>query len=546
MTGQLHTKRLLAGALAATLAVLAAGAVQARDLAVIISNRLPGNVGGRDYSLDVSALRGALNDAGFDQVVLNNASARDMQERFVEIRRDLQTASRLVVVVAGRVATDGTNSWVLGTQVRNANSFNVGSFGLPLTALYPYFAELPGASILAVVAPSTGRIGSGLEPGFLPGDLPQGLTVLSGDARSVSSLLVQDVLRSGVALGAAVDQSDGDVVGYGFLPKQTAFLALEEEDLTEADLAAWDQAQRANTEEAYAAYLQRYPEGLRARDALNRLNDLRQTPQARAEAGEAALRLDRDTKREIQRNLSILGFDPRGVDGIFGRGTRRAIGDWQREAGFDATGFMTGNQIELLRRTGAQRQAALEEQARRRQEEADREDTAFWRDTGRGSSESGMREYLSRYPDGLFSDLAGTRLTEIEAQRRGTAARAEREDWERALRQDNVAGYQAYLRAYPQGTFAVEAQSRLGELRTEGQRGDEIAKARADEARVLANPVTRLLVERRLQQLGLKPGKADGKFDQATRKAVRRYQKARELPVTGFVTQATLVRLLSG
>ena len=86
----------------------------------------------------------------------------------------------------------------------------------------------------------------------------------------------------------------------------------------------------------------------------------------------------------------------------------------------------------------------------------------------------------------------------------------------------------------------------MRELRDQDNRGAEIEQARANEARVLANPITRLLVERRLQQLGLKPGNADGKFDEATRKAIRRYQRARELPVTGFVTQQTLVRLLSG
>lgn len=535
-------KSLLLGVLAIGVSVLSAGSALARDLAVIVANQ----EGQRRGTLNVSEMRQALREAGFDLVVIQNATAEEMQTRLIERRRDLETASRLVVVVAGRVATDGHHSWLLGRDIPNANSFNVGARALPVSAFYPYFAEVPGAALLAVVSPSTGRIGSGLEPGFLPGELPQGLTVLSGAGPAMGQVLGNDILRSGLSTGAAIEASEGEVVGFGYLPKQISFLPREETNRSDEDRAEWDVAQAADTEDGYERYLSRFPDGDFAPEARARLQDMRQSPTARAEAAEAALRLDRDTKREIQRNLSILGYDPRGIDGIFGRGTRRAIATWQQDQNLEQTGFMTGDQVAKLRRDGAARQAQLEEDARRRQEEADQRDTAFWRETGRGETEQGLREYLTRYPDGLFSELARGRLDAIEAERRETAAAAESRDWEATREVDTVEAYQRYLQRYPNGVFASEADARMRELREEDNRGDEIEQARADEARVLANPITRLLVERRLQQLGLKPGKADGKFDEATRKAIRRYQRARELPVTGFVSQQTLVRLLSG
>ncbi len=83
-------------------------------------------------------------------------------------------------------------------------------------------------------------------------------------------------------------------------------------------------------------------------------------------------------------------------------------------------------------------------------------------------------------------------------------------------------------------------------LRGDSQQEAQLEAARAEEARVAANPITRLLVERRLQQLGLEPGAVDGRFDDDTRKAIRNYQRARDLPATGFVSQATLVRMLAG
>ena len=49
----------------------------------------------------------------------------------------------------------------------------------------------------------------------------------------------------------------------------------------------------------------------------------------------------------------------------------------------------------------------------------------------------------------------------------------------------------------------------------------------------------------RLEALGLKPGAVDGQFDDRTRRAIRRYQDARQLQVTGYLDQATVVRLLA-
>ena len=53
------------------------------------------------------------------------------------------------------------------------------------------------------------------------------------------------------------------------------------------------------------------------------------------------------------------------------------------------------------------------------------------------------------------------------------------------------------------------------------------------------------MIERQLRALGLEPGAVDGRFDRDTRRALRRFQRANELPVTGFVTRSTIVRLLA-
>ena len=73
---------------------------------------------------------------------------------------------------------------------------------------------------------------------------------------------------------------------------------------------------------------------------------------AAAEGGparaEAALNLSRQQRSAVQAGLTRRGFDTRGVDGVFGRGTRNAIAAWQRANDLNATGYLTANQFERL------------------------------------------------------------------------------------------------------------------------------------------------------------------------------------------------------
>lgn len=63
---------------------------------------------------------------------------------------------------------------------------------------------------------------------------------------------------------------------------------------------------------------------------------------------EAALSLSRQQRAAVQAGLTRRGFDTRGVDGVFGRGTRNAIAAWQRANDFSATGYLTAQQVQRL------------------------------------------------------------------------------------------------------------------------------------------------------------------------------------------------------
>jgi len=72
---------------------------------------------------------------------------------------------------------------------------------------------------------------------------------------------------------------------------------------------------------------------------------------------EAILGLDKAARREIQGRLAAMNYDPRGIDGVFGRGTRRALAGWQKDNGIAATGYLDANQLAQLREAS---QAAYE------------------------------------------------------------------------------------------------------------------------------------------------------------------------------------------
>ena len=93
-------------------------------------------------------------------------------------------------------------------------------------------------------------------------------------------------------------------------------------------------------------------------------------------------------------------------------------------------------------------------------------------------------------------------------------------------------------------SIADEAKARIKAL-TQEDTAAVVAAAEAEEAKVVGNGVLRLLVENRLAAAGEDPGTIDGRFDKTTRRAIRRFQRDQGLTVTGYVTQATMVRLLA-
>ncbi|MES2435262.1 MAG: peptidoglycan-binding protein [Pseudomonadota bacterium] len=88
-----------------------------------------------------------------------------------------------------------------------------------------------------------------------------------------------------------------------------------------------------------------------ARQAGDKVKPVPGQPSAGDDAlQESLLSLSYDERREVQRRLTSLGYNTYGVDGGFGPNTRRALTAWQRDEGLRASGYLTADQVRLLRK----------------------------------------------------------------------------------------------------------------------------------------------------------------------------------------------------
>lgn len=532
------------------LSTLIAGQVFAGDTAFLVANEDYRN--GRDIAAAGELLDATigLEKAGFAVTAIDDAELAELRSAFVSFERSADGTGRIVIAASGHFVQSKSGAWLLGVD---ADAPSLGDIdGVSVDALIEVAARAPGkAVVLLGTEDRRFDLGSGLEAGVRLANIPQGVTVIVGPASDVAEF-AKDVLPvAGQSLATAL-RDWPSLTGSGFLAPLVPFVTDEESpapsavDTNSAERAFWAATQNIGTVEAYRAYLSRYERGLFAEEANAEIARIEAEPALRAEAEEAALKLSRDDRREVQRSLSLIGFDPRGIDGIFGRGSRAAISAFQTSIGEDPTGYLTRSQVEKLAIEAEIKGLELEREAQLRKAELERKDRAYWEATGALGDEAGLRAYLARYPDGVFAEIATVRLEPFEAQRRAQAQAQDRAAWDVAVSLDTVQGYQDYVQEYPTGAFVDQARERMTALQQADQDSDVLAEARRTEERLGLNKTTRLLIEDNLAKAGLRPGAVDGEFDEDTRRAIRRFQEERNLPKTGYLNQETVVRLLAG
>lgn len=120
---------------------------------------------------------------------------------------------------------------------------------------------------------------------------------------------------------------------------------------------------------------------------------------------------------------------------------------------------------------------------------------------------------------------------------------ADRSAWAQAAQQDSVAGYDGYLRHYPQGIYSAAAAERRRHLLHTPQAQDVVPSPARIEADLALDPARRAVIQRGLSRLGYDPGQEDGHLGQRSRNAIQSWQQANHLPPTGHLTRTQLQML---
>ncbi|MEM7056385.1 MAG: peptidoglycan-binding protein [Pseudomonadota bacterium] len=519
---------------------------------------------------DANVVADALEDAGWSVTKGINLERTTMREVIAQFTADMADADEVAIFYSGHALRTGGVSYMAPVDARADTLTDVMFDAVPLDLLLQIAAEKSGNAVLFVDGAQLRGFQPQefVEPGLAALEGPEGVLIVSAaePGRAVrrsrwrdsrfARLIIDQFLQPGAGVQQVADETEAPTFVVGSVDSEFTLapspVTADSQGLErEIELAYWRAAERSGKAEDYQAYLTRFPEGLFVAFARERLGlnpdgspkeeEPKIDPRILAERD---LNLSRIRKRKIQEYLLALGFDPRGIDGLFGRGSRNAIRRWQLQNGFDNEGWLTADQVEKLTTQG---EAALAEQRRiaaekRRIQEA--EDNAYWSATGAKGKPAGYRTYLEKYPEGLHSKVARAALAKVAEAEADAQARTERRAFRRAKRADTAESYRDYLGAYPEGIYRDEALARLDEI-------EGAERAAADEARLLSiedalglSQDDRISVEQRLRYLGFEVGAEDGNFDNRTRAAIKGYQSARELEGTGYLNRPTVVNLV--
>ncbi len=569
---------------------------------------------------DVQAVADALDAAGYEVTFGLDLDRREMRAAMDQFAAAIDRADEIVIYYTGHAVRMAGRTFLAPTDFNPTGPVAVAMDGAPLSALEAMLAAKPGAAVMFIdgaqrdgFSPSTFA-----EPGLAALTAPKGALIVSAaePGRAVNrsrwrmsdfaTTVVERFLSEGVRamdvarnVSAPIWATGGVNAALALAPRQTAAGASRSDVAQQIELEFWRSTEASGTRADYEAYLRRYPNGLFVDIARNRLgraatSDPQPQPTAttsttRAAAAENALRLSRDDRRRIQEDLTELGYDTNGVDGLFGRGTRGAIRGWQASEELPSTGYLDDEQVRILAENAeisrAERQRAAEENSRRSQADLYEQDEDDWRSSREVHSYAGYQRYLKLHPNGRYANEARRILAEADQA-------AEEDLWAEVRRINNRAAYENYLDRYPRGRYTRDAERRYNDLLAieRRQQAEVDAYARriasawreaerantpkayriflesypdsryADEAqrrrsglvddqrkdREKALALTRnewLSIEQRLSLLGFRVGEINGKPGNQLRSAVKDYRRSRGLPVHSYVDRK-FVRLL--
>ena len=387
------------------LSVFTAPAVAEQRVALVIGNAAYAHAPVLASPLNNAADMGAaLGRLGFAVTRIENAGYAALRRSLQQFASAASSSEVALVFYSGHTIQVDESNFLVPVDARLLSDGDVEFETVPLALVLRAVERAPGLGLLVLDASrenpfaasiqrtgATRSIGRGLarvEPSgetLVAYAAKAGTVASDGRGRNspYSAALLRHLEDSRLEVGRmfrrvrdtvlATTNRRQEPVVYGSQSNRRAYLARRLEPAPAQGLAAerellfWESVKDRDNPGDLRAYLERYPNGAFAVLARNRLNRLLGTaggaeaepgtaagaidPARSAlgpEAAEVALGLERSERLRIQEGLAALGYDPGPADGLFGRRTRSAIGNWQRSQGGEATDYLDAEAARTL------------------------------------------------------------------------------------------------------------------------------------------------------------------------------------------------------
>jgi peptidoglycan hydrolase-like protein with peptidoglycan-binding domain len=545
------------------------------------SERMALLIGNADYehapeaqtaARDVDAVAEALRGAGWEVTALTDLDRAGMRTAFERFAEESDDAEDVLIYYSGHALRTGGETYIAPTDQEAGSLVAVLFDAVPLSLAMRIAEGASGQGVLLIDGAQLDGFEPTpfVEPGLAQINPPENVFVVSaappgqairrspGRDSRFAQLLVDQFTQPGAGLLETANEVGSPIwvagttdAGFALAPEEAPLSEAGDDEIErEIELAYWRTAERTGRAEDYRAYLERYPDGVFAEFARDRLDldedePLPERPRVDPDLeAENAMNLSRGRVRQVQSWLDALGHNVGSVDGLMGPQTRSALRDWERANDREVNGYISSAELDLLQQQG---ETALAEQDRRETEQrriAEAEDNGYWAATGADGTAAGYRAYLERFPEGLHAEAARAALQAMAEAESDEALRVERAAFRMAQNVDTPDAWRDYLAEYPNGAFRDEALARLDAIEGAERDAARLERAERIEADLGLNQRDMLSVEQRLRSLGFEPGPLDGRFDRQTRAAITNYQTSRAIEPTGYLDRQTLVGIV--
>ena len=456
-------------------------------VALVIGNAAYGQGSLANPVNEARAMASRLRTLGFDVILRENLKTRDIGGVYREFRSKIAPGNVALVFYAGHgIQFKGQNYFPAVDSVINSEedvplqSLNLSSLldnmeeakaGVSLVFLdacrnNPYSRSFrsPSNGLAKVEAASGTLIHYATKPGSVAADgdgkngtYTEALLAQMSEPGVPVELMLKRVSNRVVAKtkGKQEPWVEGSLRGdfYFFGPTT---VQVQGGAVDDSESQTWAAAQQANSNSAYQAYLDAFPQGRYVVTAKIAMESLRQP-------GAQPSKLSKPTPGKPEDAETAFWNE------VKSSGAREYLDAYVKQ--YPKGKYLALARIELKKIDDQQQQERNRQAAQRQQEEQ-----TAWDNAKGADSDSAYAAYLDSYPKGRYVKLAQAAQQKLkreaiererqEAQQRqreqaGAAVRAEEQAWRKAQAATDSATVQAYVDGYPAGRFLAQARTLL-------------------------------------------------------------------------------------